>query len=206
MKKNKKKIIMLFICLIILIILIYEIIHIYAVFYTEATGTLDMKNAKWNVEVNGVNIVDDKIKEFLITEIEVDENSHVKKGNIAPGTNGFFMIKIDPKDTQVSVKYDITFDESKLKDSSIKIKSVTETQSGKSLVKTNENTYTNLFTLDDIQNGLVNYIKIQIEWLSEGENQEIDTSLASKADAKLEIPIIVQVTQYLGEEIVEYIE
>lgn len=206
MKKNKKKAIILSICLIILCILVYEIMRIYAVFYTEATGNINMNNAKWNVEVNDVPLKSDQKTEFLISDFFVSENAHVKPGNIAPGTNGFFLIKIDPKDTEVSVRYDITLDRTNFLDSNIIIKSITETQSGKLLIKTDKDTYSDFIKLEDIQNGNVNEIKVEIDWLNGSENQDVDTEMALQSNAKLQIPVVVQVTQYLGEELVEYVE
>ena len=45
--KNIKKVLWLCMCIIIVVI-VYEIIHIYAVFYSEMSGNARFENGKWN--------------------------------------------------------------------------------------------------------------------------------------------------------------
>ncbi len=51
---------------------------------------------------------------------------------------------------------------------------------------------------------MMDNIKIEIEWKDEEENNSEDTKIGIIEDYKLEIPIIVHLSQYLGEEIVAY--
>lgn len=82
-KKNTKKILWLLMCIIIAVI-IYEIIHIYAIFYSEMNGNVQFNKGKWNIYVNGTEISRGIETSFVIDQISIDENSHVKAGNIAP--------------------------------------------------------------------------------------------------------------------------
>lgn len=83
--KNIKKILWLCMCIIIVVI-VYEIIHIYAVFYSEMSGNARFENGKWNIYVNGTEISTGVNTTFVVDQISIDESSHVKAGNLAPRT------------------------------------------------------------------------------------------------------------------------
>jgi hypothetical protein len=82
-KQNEKKIIIL-ISICIILVLIFEIIRIYAIFYSEVIGNVEMKNGKWIIEVNGAEISKGIQKDFIIDQINVEQNEHVKEGKLAP--------------------------------------------------------------------------------------------------------------------------
>lgn len=202
MKKNKillKSLILLSIILI--AIIVYQIIHIYAVFNSEVSGNIEFEKGKWNIFVNGTEISSGIDKEFVIDKINVDNVANVKEGKLAPGVTGDFEISIKPTNTNVSVRYDISLNQEGLTNKNIKIKSIEETAEGNSLINTAENTYTGIMPLEKIQTGVVNNIKVEIEWKNEEENNEEDTELGVVYNSKLEIPIKVHFSQYLGEEI-----
>ena len=54
-KQNKKKIIILA-CICSMLIFIYETIHIYAIFYSEVTGNVQLRNGAWTIVINGTEI------------------------------------------------------------------------------------------------------------------------------------------------------
>ena len=202
MKKNKillKSLILLSIILI--AIIVYQIIHIYAVFNSEVSGNIEFEKGKWNIFVNGTEISSGIDKEFVIDKINVDNVANVKEGKLAPGVTGDFEISINPTNTNVSVRYDISLNQEGLTNKNIKIKSIEETAEGNSLINTAENTYTGIMPLEKIQTGVVNNIKVEIEWKTEEANNEEDTELGVVYNSKLEIPIKVHFSQYLGEEI-----
>lgn len=200
--KKLKKIYLLYICII--LIIIYCIIQIYAVFQSEIGGTINLVNGVWQIKVNNTDISNGANKEFTVNEINVQNNEHVKEGNLAPGLSGTFDILIDPGDTDVSIKYDISLNQENLTNKNITIKSITETEEGATLVRTGENTFTGIISLEKIKQGVDNNIKVEIEWKDDDTNNEEDTKIGIQEDYKLEIPIIVHVSQYLGEEIVAY--
>ena len=173
MKKNKillKSLILLSIILI--AIIVYQIIHIYAVFNSEVSGNIEFEKGKWNIFVNGTEISSGIDKEFVIDKINVDNVANVKEGKLAPGVTGDFEISINPTNTNVSVRYDISLNQEGLTNKNIKIKSIEETAEGNSLINTAENTYTGIMPLEKIQTGVVNNIKDEIEWKNEEENNE----------------------------------
>lgn len=188
----------------ILLIAIICIIQIFAVFQSEVEGSINFEKGVWQIEVNGTDISNGVNKEFIVNNIEIQNNEHVKPGNLAPGLSGIFNISINPENTDVSVRYDVSLNEESLTNKNITIKSITETVQGNSLIKTGENVYTGIITLDDINQGIQNNIKVEIEWIDNEEYNEEDINMGTQEDYKLEIPIVVHVTQYLGEVIETY--
>ena len=188
----------------ILLIAIICIIQIFAVFQSEVEGSINLEKGVWQIEVNGTDISNGVNKEFIVNNIEIQNNEHVKPGNLAPGLSGIFNISINPENTDVSVRYDVSLNEESLTNKNITIKSITETVQGNSLIKTGENVYTGIITLDDINQAIQNNIKVEIEWIDNEEYNEEDINMGTQEDYKLEIPIVVHVTQYLGEVIETY--
>lgn len=203
-KKHKsfKKIYLLYICIV--LIVVYGIIQIYAVFQSEVSGTVNLVKGVWQIKVNQTDISNGVNKEFTVNNIEVQNNEHVKPGNLAPGLSGIFHISIDPRNTDVSVRYDVSLNQENLTNKNITIKAISETDQGKTLIKTDENTYTGIISLEEIKQGIQNTIEVEIEWKDDETNDEEDTNMGIQEDYTLEIPIIVHVSQYLGEEIVAY--
>lgn len=160
MNKNKKKIlILLIICVIAL--LVYKLISIYAIFYSQVSGNLKFENGTWNIIVNGTEISKGTQVDFVIDNINTETNKNVKEGKIAPGLIGDFAITINPKDTDVSVKYEITLDKENLKGSNFfDIKSIKETQANNELIITDKDTYTGLIPLDRVKARRNKYNKI----------------------------------------------
>ena len=60
-------------------------------------------------------------------------------------------------------------------------------------------------SIDDIKNGVDTNIKVSLVWENIETNNEVDTSF-SKPDTYISIPVTVNFSQYLGEELVEYTE
>ena len=79
LKKNKnlrKLVILIFMCVI--LFLIYEIVHIYAVFYSELTGRVKFENGVWNIKINDTEISKGIKTTFDVNQINTGENIHVK--------------------------------------------------------------------------------------------------------------------------------
>ena len=126
----------------------------------------------------------------------------LKRVKLHQDLHGSFDIEINVNDTDVSVRYDITLNKENLTNKNLKIKSVQETKGSNTLVQTGENTYTAVIPLTEIQKGnTTNRITIEVEWDDDGTNDEQDTQLGSIYNSKLEIPITIHVSQYLGEQI-----
>ena len=64
-----------------------------------------------------------------------------------------------------------------------------------------ENTYTGVILLEEINQGINHRIRMEVEWADEEISNEVDTTLGTDVTNKLQIPITVHAIQYLGEEI-----
>ena len=152
LKKNKnlrKLVILIFMCVI--LFLIYEIVHIYAVFYSELTGRVKFENGVWNIKINDTEISKGIKTTFDVNQINTGENIHVKPGRLAPGLSGNFDILINPENTSVSIRYDISLNQEALTNECLKIKSISEIMAGNELIKTEENTYTGVIPLEKME-------------------------------------------------------
>ena len=198
--KNLKKVLFLLI-MCTTILLIYKIIDIYAVFHSEMEANVKLENGVWNITVNGTQITTGVETQFVVNQISTTENNHVKPGTLAPGLSGTLEMAINPENTNVSVRYDITLNQEELGNTNLNIKSIKEVENNHQLIKTAENTYTGVMSLNDIQNGIIHKIQMEIEWVDDGVNNESDSELGKDNENPLQIPITVHVIQYLGEEI-----
>lgn len=189
-------------CAIMIFVTIYEITNTYGLFESNINMDVDSKVATWNILINDTNI--GKSETFTIDNFISEEDSTVASGKIAPGTSGYFNINIDPSTTQVSIRYDLTFDFSKL-DNLFTITKVEE-KNGYNLIKTGPNTYSNVITLNEIKENKTNNIRVYIKWDNNEENNDKDTEIGLTENNTLNIPVSITVLQYSGEKIEPYVE
>lgn len=196
--KNRKLLIIL--TIILMFVTIYVIKDTYALFESNKIVNTNTNIAKWNVMINGKNINNEQ--RFIIDSINILEKGNVKNGKMAPGTEGYFDIVIEPNDTDTSIIYNVTFDFTKV-NGSFKINKIEEITSG-NLIMTGESTYSKVITLDEIKRGVTNTIRVYIKWDNIEENNKEDSQIGLTKNNFINIPVIVEVTQYLGEKILEY--
>lgn len=200
--------------LIMLIFTFYQIHYTYAKYLTEASGQVQKSIGAWIVKVNGTNIATGTEKEkFVINQLQYNSNNYVLDGKIAPGLMGYFDVEIDATEASVAVIYDISINFSNLDVSDsikfsklVKVVDGVEEQTG--IVKTGASTYTGTIDLSEIEQGKTVTVRVYIEWQDDktGVNDEADSVLGNNIDLKVSIPVEVKVSQYMGEEIVEYQE
>lgn len=104
-----------------LIITFVQIRDMYALYKDELSGEYSTSLGKWNVKVNGSDIVSPgNVVDFSMTQgsVEYETGNYVFEGSdvIAPGTEAFFDILIDTQGTEVAVKYEIEIGETKVDD------------------------------------------------------------------------------------------
>lgn len=98
---------------IMLIITFVQIRNMYALYKDELSGEYETSLGKWNVKVNGTDIVSPgNVVQFNMSDKNVrydEESGYILAGSnvIAPGTEAFFDILIDTQGTEVAVKYNI---------------------------------------------------------------------------------------------------
>ena len=106
-KRIKPKIIFkikLIIASFMLIVLVSFISDTFSKYISSSQGDLTLSFAKWQILVNDYDITEEANSEILfVPVITYNENA------IAPSTEGYFDIKIDPSNIGLSFKYNIDF-------------------------------------------------------------------------------------------------
>lgn len=179
---------------------IYIIRDTYGLFESKNVMTMENNLAKWQVLINGTNVTSNK--KFVVDTINVTNSDNVKEGKIAPGCEGYFDIVINPTDTDVSIVYNITFDFSKISNSFTFYK-IEEIASG-NLIRTGENTYSKVISLEEIKKGVTNTIRVYVKWENIEDNNDYDSEIGIAKDSSINIPVEVEVSQYFNEKIEEY--
>ena len=182
---NKKiKVLFLVLGIIVILFLACKIVETYALFYSEAEARVSQNLGDWTIKVNDKDVSNGIVEQFTVEQLELETDENVKEGKIAPGLNRTFTITIDPTDTDVSVRYDITFDTSHLKAENMKLAKVEKVDSDNQLIEISENTYTGIISLSDIKQGRKDKIKVTLNWENIDENNIDDTELGKIKDNK----------------------
>ena len=175
----------------------------YSSLSSTTSGDTVAELAKWNILINNTNISSTYNETVSINNIEW-ESDHAINYNAAPGSTGVIHLLIDPTDTQVAIRFDLTVidhtvDETKV----LTIESMA--LNGTELVKTSPNTYTGVFTLEDIAAHQTSEITIEAAWINDEANNETDSKIAQGEIEPDYLGLDFQAIQYHGEEIVPYI-
>ena len=186
-----------------LIFALYYINWTYGLFESDRTDTSNMNIAKWQVKVND-DILSGSSSTFVIDRVNWDSSTNVKNGKAAPGTTGSFDIEIDPNGTDTSIRYDIFIDLSVFEGTAFSIDRVIEIND-KPVVRTGYSTYSNIITLDEINNNETNTIRAFLTWANDETKNEVDTEIANGENGKFRIPVKVDITQHFsGEQLIPY--
>lgn len=172
----------------------------FGVFETETIRHVESNLAKWEIDVNGSDLVLNDT--FPLANMELDSGSNVVDDKIAPGGSGHFDIVFNPSGSEVSVRYDVTFDFSTIEGIDYTF-SVVELN-GRTLTLSDENTYTGIISLNDIQNNTTSTLRCTFLWNNNENNNDADSAIGLDETNELEIPVHVKATQYLGEIIPVY--
>lgn len=204
MMKNRLRLLLWLLVIASVSITILLLTNTFALFEDNANAVVNETIGKWVIKLSN-NIISDGLSEELeIDNFVYSSNEHVASGYIAPGGNAYFDLVFDATLCDVAVKYDIEFkvDEIDYEDN-ISI-SVDELSEG-STIKTAENTYSGVISLDSIRNGQTITLRISLEWDDLEAYDEADTALGEVAGNALRVPINVHAVQYLGETIEPYV-
>lgn len=180
---------------------IYQIKTTYALFESKISGVINSEIGKWNIYINNRDVTSGTSKTFIMDKFNIGGSKYTEEGKIAPGMKGSFEISISPRDTQVSIRYDITIDGVSIEENQIRLVSISEKNNNNTIVKTGENTYTAIILLEDISEDYRDDIEIFFTWDNNEDNNEKDTSIGTVYNSKISIPITVKLSQYLGEPI-----
>lgn len=195
-----KKIVLL-LAMIMLFFTIYIIRDTYALYESNKNYDVESDIARWIIKVNDLSLKDSS--EFTIDKIIYEKSESTLENKISPGMCGYFDIDIDASNSDVSVRYNIKFDKENLKENNIVVKSIKELNDF-DLTLSGDDIYTGLITL--ASDNKVHTIRTTVCWDDNEELNDRDSENGSKPNNKISIPIVVNLTQYLGEEIPVYVK
>ena len=180
-----------------------QILNTYGLFESNLVMVTEADLAKFHIKVNGkqVTTLDNR---FVIENLKIISDSNVLDGRVAPNTSFYFDVEIDPMDTGVAFRYDITFDLSVLDNPNVVFDNIQEVN-GTELIRTGEYTYTGIFHLDEIQSGCRD-ISVRFVWNNDDNHNDVDSQAFKNDSLLVHIPVNVKFSQYLSEEIVAYSE
>lgn len=162
-------------------------------------STTNATLAKWNITLNNTLVTQTLTDTIALGNITWT-NSHANPNKVAPGSSGVVDLVINPQDTEVSFRYDITFTDHTV-DPDILLTITNMSANGNNLIHTAANTYTGVFPLSDIENHLTKTITIYISWVNDETNNERDTGIGTEVESSDLIGITFVAKQYRGEPI-----
>ena len=198
-----KKIDKLILVLACLSIFLFVISKSFASLESKVDARSTMYVGKWNILVNNQNLNSVYSDDITLDDISWESNSHVSDGMAAPGRRGVISFEVDPTDTDVAVKYTITFrDHSDDPSYLLTIRGIST--DGTPLVRSGEFSYTGVFSLQDIRSDNTKTISIDVEWVNDESNNESDSLIGSQSAEARFLYINMEAVQYNGESIEQY--
>lgn len=200
MKKNKKTIQIIVICLVVLGSLFYLYSKgTYTSYETLTNGKITPKIAKWNIKVDGIEVTTSDVVTIGLSNINWVSNNAVA-AKAVPGSHGFATVKIDPMDTDVSIKYTLEIIDKNVDNNKfLEISNINN--STNSLIQTGENTYVGVITLDELKNKTITTLTFDVLWPL-GDDVDPYSDEVNSSSNFLEINFSVE--QYKGEVITPY--
>ena len=161
----------------------------FALFETNASGTAEMDIGAWKILVNDVDL--SLTQTISPNVIAYSSSQHTRAGRFAPGTTATYDIEIDASESDVSVEYEITIDDSTVEDYDniyFTIKDLSNNQT----VVTNTTTGTILLGA----NNRVKNLQLGLVW--DTSNSSYDQSDSTLIGEELEFTITANFKQYVG--------
>ena len=200
MKKNKKAIQIIVVCLVVLGSLFYLYSKgTYTSYETLTNGKITPKIGKWNIKVDGIEVTTSDVVTIGLSNINWVSNNAVA-AKAVPGSHGFATVKIDPMNTDVSIKYTLEIIDKNVDNNKfLEISNINN--STNSLIQTGENTYVGVITLDELKNKTITTLTFDVLWPL-GDDVDPYSDEVNSSSNFLEINFSVE--QYKGEVITPY--
>jgi len=174
---------------VLLALTVLVITRTYALFETNASGDADFHIGKWVIKLNNRDITLDKT--ITLDDFVFVNSNHVEQGHFAPTSKAEYEIYIDASQTDVSVDYLISIDDSNVAEyPNIQFKIIDLITNE----EINDTSISGIMYQSDT-NKYKNY-KLVLEWNNDIQYDESDTSLIGK---NLSFKINLDFKQYLGE-------
>ncbi len=207
---KKNKIIKLLLLILIFIILFFIVQSTYSKYTSTENKVTEFKISGWNIWINGINIT--KTQNFSEKlELKFDKNTNIKDNALVPTSTGYFTIEIDSTGTDIPFEYNISVDDSTIKD--FKITSYKFNDGTEKTVTSEEKSVTGIINPpDNLSSEVKNTLKFYVQWYDKDSAQngydELDETVKDKSDnyndvydsksqldPNIKIPVNVTVTQ-----------
>lgn len=196
--------------LIMLIISFFQIANMYALYKDQLQSDYTNLLGVWAIKVNGIDISSGgQNLTFTMTDdnLQYMSSANVKDGKIAPGRQACFEIIIDPTNTDVSILYTLNIKLSEIAEAQIDLVRVENyfQKEGETEQVTNQTVYTGqesheaVIPIGTINEQYLNHIKLYFEWTNLEENNQTDSTLGGTENAKISVPLEINLKQYTGE-------
>ena len=208
--------------LIMLIISFFQITSMYALYREQLYGEYSSLLGAWEIKVNGTDITTSgQTEKFTISkenQLGYIISDYIQAGKIAPDGQAYFDIVIDPSNTDVSIVYQIDVGTTAPGSngepgSTANIQLVSASNNFKldptdeeETATTNQqtdfldgNSYTGIIHIDDILQGYKNCVRLQFKWVNVEANNATDEALGVTENAKISVPVQINLKQYTGE-------
>ena len=193
--------------LIMLIISFFQITSMYALYKEKIEGEYNTLLGAWEIKVNDKDITSSgQVETFTINQLGYISSEYIQAGKIAPNGQAYFDIVIDPTNTDVSVIYQINMESIDIENVQIdliEVENYIKKDGEEDIINTEVNLEGNLYTavmpVDKISQGYKNHIRLIFRWTNLELNNEKDTVTAIIENAKISIPLEINLKQYTGE-------
>ena len=198
--------------LVMLIITLFQIANMYALYKDQLEGEYTSLLGVWSIKVNETDVSSgEENLTFNMTEDNLTyvNSDHVKSQKLAPGAQAYFEIIIDPTNTDVSVLYTLHIKLEDVTEAKLKLVNIENyfQKPGETEQLTNDEVYTDseineheaIIPLARINDQYLNHIRLYFEWENVEENNASDSALGQTENAKINIPLEMNLKQYTGE-------
>ena len=193
--------------LIMLIISFFQITSMYALYKEKIEGEYNTLLGAWEIKVNDKDITSSgQVETFTINQLGYISSEYIQAGKIAPNGQAYFDIVIDPTNTDVSVLYQINMESTDIENVQIdliEVENYIKKDGEEDIINTEVNlegnVYTGVMPVEKISQGYKNHIRLIFQWTNLELNNETDTTTATLENAKISIPLEINLKQYTGE-------
>ncbi len=196
--------------LVVFVIALYCIAGTYARYAGSASGVGEIQVAKWHIEVGGAHNEEDMTIKFNQVE-----NDHVVDGKMAPNTEMYADILIDPTDTEVSIDYwftlgAITGTEGEAKPQDLSVTKVCyltpDKQDGENLLEQDGKYTGSILLKNEAQKGFTKddqvTVRVYAKWVNNEEHNANDSEIARKTIEQEAPTYQIEVTAHCEQHIV----
>lgn len=198
--------------LIMLIVSLFQIANMYALYKEQLESEYTNILGVWSIKVNGSDISSGgENLTFTMTEDNLTylDNTKIKDKKMAPGRQACFEIIIDPTNTDVSILYTLNIKLSEILSAKLNLVKVENyfQKDGEVEQVINDKIFTDIEThqavipISTINGKYKNHIKLYFEWTNDETRNESDSQLGGTENAKISVPLELNLKQYTGEEI-----